>query len=80
MSDSLPTNFDFALLLTDTPEGLRVDALSRYEDGKEPANSEAKAVLTWLGQNWPRIKAEVVAGIKAPYRTQFLGADGKPIH
>lgn len=79
MSDSLPTNFDFAIYLTHTPKGLNVDIRAKAGDGEDPPDTEAKAIVTWIAQNWQRIKAEAV-GVKVPYRSPILGADGKSIH
>lgn len=79
MSEPLPSNFDFAIYLTHTPEGLHVDIRARGEEGEEPADSEAKQIVVWIAQNWRRIKAEA-AGVKVPYRSPILGADGKSIH
>lgn len=78
-TEQLPTDFDFAIYLTQTPEGLNVDIRAKAVDGEEPPESEAKQILTWIAQNWQRIRAEAV-GVKVPYRSPILGADGKSIH
>lgn len=79
MSEQLPSNFDFAIYLTHTPDGLNVDIRARGGEGEDPPDSEAKSIVVWIVQNWQRIKAEAL-GIKAPYRTRLLNADGTPIH